>query len=64
MNENYIKYDKQMTWLLPKGCETLYLDYGHNLLNSIINNLSLTIGSNQNLKELYFNFENNNLLKG
>jgi hypothetical protein len=39
-----------MTWILPKSCEVLYLDYGHNLLNSIINNLSLTIGASQNLK--------------
>ena len=25
MNKNFIKYEKEARWLLPKQCETLYL---------------------------------------
>jgi hypothetical protein len=49
---------------LPKFCEILYLDYGTNLMNDVVNNLCLSIASSLALKELYLNFENNNLAKG
>jgi hypothetical protein len=44
MNESYIQYEKPTRWLLPKGLEILYLDYGNNLLRNVVGNLSLSLG--------------------
>ena len=63
MNGNFIKYDQEARWLLPKDLEILYLEYKHNFLGKVISNLSISL-TKTHLRELYLDLENNNLSKG
>lgn len=47
MNDNFIKYEKETRWLLPKNCEVMYLEYVNNFMEKVLSNLSISIGNYQ-----------------
>ena len=59
-----MQYDKATRWPLPKTCEVLYLDLGSNLLRNVVGNLSLSLTSSENLREIHLSLQDNGLLKG